>query len=78
MKHRIAQALRSVANRIDPPPPVDVRIPPQIRINMPVISPEQAARIGKRMAEVMKTRPKLNIPVLPSSPPAPPAPRRLK
>jgi len=76
MKYRFAETLRSIADRIDPPPPIDIPTPP--RLVMPVISAEVAARIGKRMAEMMKTRPKLNTPVLPSPPPAPPAPRRLK
>jgi hypothetical protein len=76
MKQRIANALRSMADRLDPPPPPALA-PQTFRITEPVFSPEQVARIGKQIAEVMKNRPKLNIPVLPS-PPAPPAPRRLK
>lgn len=76
MKQRIAQALRSMADRIDPPPPPV--IPAPIEIVMPVFSPEVLARIGKRMADAMKARPRLKVPVLPSPPPAPPAPRRLK
>lgn len=77
MKRRIAEALRSMADRLDPPPP-----PPKIsappRFEMPLISPEVAARIGKRMADAMKGRPQLKVPVLPHPPPAPPAPRRLR
>jgi hypothetical protein len=52
MKHRIAEALRSLADRIDPPPPpVTINITPP---TMPIISPEVAAAIGKRMREMMK------------------------
>lgn len=78
MKQRIAEALRSMANRLDPPPPPPISLNRTFRIDLPVFSPEVAERIGKRMAEVMKTRPRLNVPVRPSPPPAPPAPRRLK
>lgn len=54
MKHRIAEALRSMADRLDPPPPV-IKFPAPPRLVMPVISPEVAARINKRMADLMKT-----------------------
>lgn len=76
MRRRIAEALRSLADRLDPPPPPVIPAPP--RFVMPVISNEVAARIGKRMAEAMKARPQLKVPVLPSPPPPPPAPRRLR
>lgn len=51
MKRRIAEALRSMADRLDPPPPV---IPAPPRFVMPVVSNEVAAQIGKRMREAMK------------------------
>ena len=57
MKRRIAQALRSIATRLDPPPPnivINISAPP--RIAMPVFSPEAAARIGKQMAQMMRTK----------------------
>jgi hypothetical protein len=77
MKRRIAQALRGMADKLDPPPPPRPALR-TFRLTEPVFSPEQVARIGKQMAEVMRTRPKFNPPVLPSPPPAPPAPRRLR
>lgn len=56
MKRRIAEALRSMANKLDPPPPpITINIPAPPRLVMPVISLEAAARIGKRVAEAMKT-----------------------
>lgn len=56
MKARIAEALRSMADRLDPPPPpISIHIPAPPRFVMPVISPEVAAEIGKRMAALMKT-----------------------
>lgn len=77
MKRRIAHALRSMADRLDPPPPPALA-PRTFRLTEPVFSPEVVARIGKQMAAMRKARPKFNVPVLPSPPPAPPAPRRLK
>lgn len=53
MRRCIAQALRSMADRLDPPPPIiHINMPP--RFVMPVISNEVAAQIGKRMREMMK------------------------
>lgn len=79
MKRRIAHSLRSMADRLDPPPPpITINIPKPPQFVMPVISPEVAAEIGRRMREMTKAMPKFNFPVLPSPPPAPPAPRRLK
>ena len=55
MKHCIAEALRSMADTLDPPPPPPViNLNRTFRIDPPVFSPEVAARIGKQMAALMK------------------------
>ncbi|HEY2086270.1 MAG TPA: hypothetical protein VGH54_09625 [Mycobacterium sp.] len=61
MKHRIAAALRGMADRLDPPPPPPIRITAPPRLVMPVFPPEVAARIGKQMAALKKANTRRGI-----------------